>query len=239
MIDEVAVALVRVADRLPRGSVRLARTLTALRPSLRRYRTETRYGPIICDMAETACYPLLVKGEFPHWRADEEAIERLPIDGATVLDIGANIGVTARIFAKRARHVHAIEPAPRALALLRLNAPANCTIHPLALGEHCGTARLSEHEALDESRISDTGLRVPMRTVDSLGLDPDFIKIDVEGYEPQVIRGASETLKRGPLVMFEALTPQAFSECSAIMLKANPMYRISDMGGGTNFLAQV
>jgi FkbM family methyltransferase len=208
-------------------------------PSLRRYRAETRYGPIICDVGETACYPLVVRGEFPHWRADEAALQGIPLDGRTVLDIGANIGVTARIFAKRAKHVHAFEPGPRALALLRLNAPANCTVHAIAIGETNGFAHIAEHEACDESRISDTGLRVPMRTVDSLGLNPDFIKIDVEGYEPQVLRGAVETLRRGPIVMFEALTPGALDECRAAILSANPDYRISDMGSGTNFLAHL
>lgn len=237
MLDEAAVALIRFADRFPRGSVRLARTLAALRPSLHRYRADTRYGPILCDVSETACYPLVAKGEFPHWRADEAALRSIPLTNKIVLDIGANIGVMTRIFASQAKHVHAFEPSPRALALLRQNAPANCTIHPIAVGETDGFAHIAEHEAVDESQIAETGYRVPMRSVDSLNLAPDFIKIDVEGYEPHVLRGAVETLKRGPLVMFEALTPGALDECRAVLLSANPAYRISDMGSGENFLA--
>jgi FkbM family methyltransferase len=239
-IDDAAATLVRVAHNLPRGSVRLARTLAAIRPSLHRYRAETRYGPFICDMAEMACYPLIAKGEFPHWRNDEAALRSIPLTReSVVLDIGANIGVMTRLFAERAGHVHAFEPSPRALDLLRLNAPANCTIHPIAIGEKNGSTHLAEVEACDRSHIATNGLRVPIRTIDSLDLDPDFIKIDVEGYEPQVLRGSIETLKRGPIVMFEALTPAAFEECCAILLKANPFYRISDMGSGENFLAMI
>jgi FkbM family methyltransferase len=238
MIDDVAVALVRVADRLPRGSIKLARTFAAMRPSLRRFSAQTRYGPFVCDLSELACYPLIAKGEFTHWQKDEAAFQALPITRESiVLDIGANIGVMTRRFAERARHVHAFEPSPKALDLLRLNAPENCTIHPIALGEKDGIAHLEETESHDASYIAEMGLRVPMRTVDSLGLDPDFIKIDVEGYEPQVLRGAEQCLKRGTPIMFEALTPEAFAECASVIQSANPAYRISDMGSGENFLA--
>ena len=138
-------------------------------------------------MSETACYGLAVRGEISHWRADVDAISRIPLnEQSVVLDIGANIGVMTRIFAARAGHVHAFEPAPRALALLRENAPSNCTVHPIAIGDREGTARFAELEALDESHLAEEGVEVPMRTVDSLGLECDLIKIDVEGYEPDV-----------------------------------------------------
>jgi FkbM family methyltransferase len=239
-LDEAAVALVRVADLLPRGSVRIARLLTRVRPTLRRYPARTRYGTVICDLSETACYGLAIRGEIAHWRADENAMARVPLNKqSVVLDIGANIGVMAMIFASRAGHVHAFEPAPRALALLRENVPPNCTIHPIAIGERDGITHIAELEALDESHVAETGLAVQVRTVDSLDLNPDFIKIDVEGYEPQVLRGAAETLKRGPMLMFEALTPKALEECVSIIRTSNPKYHIDDMGSGKNFFASV
>jgi FkbM family methyltransferase len=240
LLDEAAVALIRIADLFPRGSVRLARLMASVRPSLRRYPAKTRYGTIICDVSETACYGLAIRGEISHWRADEEAILHIPLnEQSVVLDIGANIGVMTRIFAERAGHVHAFEPAPRALALLRENAPPNCTIHPVAIGDHEGVARFAELEALDESHLAEDGLEVALRTVDSLGIRPDLIKIDVEGYEPQVLKGATETLRRGPMLMFEALTSEALEECRSIILAANPGYRFHDMGSGENFFASV
>jgi len=181
-----------------------------------------------------------VYGKIPRWRDDEAAIDAIPLTGESiVLDIGANIGIMTLIFAKRAKHVHAFEPAPRSLSLLRLNAPDNCTVHPVAIGDQNGTVHFAEMEAFDMSHVADEGIEVPMRTVDSFGLKPDFIKIDVEGYEPQVLRGAMSTLKAGPIVMFEALTPQGFDECRAILLSANPVYTFADMGSGENFLARV
>jgi FkbM family methyltransferase len=239
-IDDAAATLIRAAHHLPRGSVRLARTLAAIRPSLHHYRAETRYGSFICDMAEMACYPLIAKGEFPHWRSDEAALFSIPLNrNSVVLDIGANIGVMTRIFAARAGHVHSFEPAPRALALLRENAPENSTIHAIAIGDHNGIAHIQEAEAVDESYIATTGIPVQMRTIDSLALAPDLIKIDVEGFEPAVLRGAAETLKNGPIIMFEALTAAALAHCSAIIVEANPAYSIRDMGSGQNFLAMI
>lgn len=240
VLDEAAVGLIRIADLFPRGSVRLARILAALRPSLRRYRARTRYGPIVCDVSETVCYGLAIHGEVAKWRPDEAAIASIPLDrDSVVLDIGANIGVMTRIFGARAGHVHAFEPAPRALALLKENAPANCTIHAVAIGDRDGAAHIAELEALDQSHLAERGLEVPMRTVDSLGLEPDLIKIDVEGFEPSVLRGATQTLKLGPILMFEALSDGALEECTSIIRSANPRYRIEDMGSGENFLATV
>jgi hypothetical protein len=122
--------------------------------------------------------------------------------------------------------------------LLRLNVPPNSTIHPFALGEEEGVVAFAECEALDMSHIGEGDLQVRVRTVDSLGLTPDFIKIDVEGFEPQVLRGASQTLAAGPIVMFEALTSELLEECTSILIAANPRYRINDMGSGENFVAR-
>jgi FkbM family methyltransferase len=238
MLDQAAVALLRASTLLPRGSMRLARLLAAARPSLKRYPARTKYGRLYCDVTESSCFALATSGEFTRWRADEDAIAAIPLDrSSVVLDIGANIGVMTRIFAKRAGHVHAFEPSPRALAMLRLNAPPNATVHPFALGEEEGVVEFAECEALDMSHIGEGDLQVPVRTVDSFGLTPDFIKIDVEGFEPQVLRGAAKTLAAGPIVMFEALTPDLLKECTSILVAANPGYLVKDMGSGENFLA--
>jgi len=240
MFDEAAVALLRASTVLPRGSMRLARMLAGMRPSLRRYPARTKYGRLFCDVTESSCFALAASGEFTRWRADEQAIAAIPLDRrSVVLDIGANIGVMTRIFAERAGHVHAFEPSPRALALLQLNAPPNCTVHPFALGEKEGVVAFAECEALDMSHIGEGDLQVPVRTVDSLGLRPSFIKIDVEGFEPQVLRGAAQTLAAGPIVMFEALTPKLLEECTSILAAANARYHVIDMGSGENFLARL
>lgn len=84
-----------------------------------------------------------------------------------MLDIGANIGVTAIIFAARAKQVHAFEPAPRALRLLKLNAAPNVTVHPVALSDHAGTVQFAELGNLDMSHIGQ-GVSVSSMTVDDV-----------------------------------------------------------------------
>lgn len=241
LIELVAVAVARLASHSPYWNFFVARKLAGFLPGLRQYPIKTRYGRIYCNLGESVCLPLLRYGEYPHWRPDEDGVNRVPLTkDSVVLDIGANIGVTARIFAARAGHVHAFEPAPRALPLLKANTAdlPNITIHQVALSDQTGTAHFAEREALDVSSLADEGIEVPMQTVDSLGLRPDFIKIDVEGYEHRVLMGAKETLKEShPVVMFEAFGETARQYCENIIREGNPAYEFETLGGQTNHIA--
>jgi FkbM family methyltransferase len=243
MLDRLAFLLVTLISKLlPRGGARIVCTLARWIPGLQRCTVQTRYGPIVCDLSESVCYPLLKYGGYPHWRAEEAAFDRIEwTPDSIVLDIGANIGVTVRIFARKAAHVHAFEPAPRALRLLVANTGDlnNVTVHGVAVSDKLGTVRFEERKKLDTSRMASGsgGIEVPAVTIDSLGLSPDVIKIDVEGFEQLVLKGATETLKRGPTIVFEALSANALQECKEIICLANPSYTFEAIGLGTNFIA--
>lgn len=236
LLDTLAYGAVKLASKLPRGGFFVAKKIAARRPALRRKIVPTKYGAIVCDLSESACWPLVKYGEYPHWRPDEEALSRIPL-GGIVVDIGANIGVTASIFGREATEVHAFEPAPRAIPLLRANAPPNVKIYQVALSNVEGVAWFNERAALDESSLSHAGIEVPVMTLDSFALRPTFIKIDVEGYEHRVLQGASETIKLSPVIMFEAFSETARQYCEDIILAANSQYRFESMGGGTNHIA--
>jgi FkbM family methyltransferase len=240
-LTDLAFKLAKAASYAPRGGRFFARLVATLVPGLRCYPVETRYGRIYCDLRETPCFPLLRHGEYPHWREDETGIARIPLNSASiVLDVGANIGVTARMFAARAGHVHAFEPSPRALAMLRANTAdlENVTIHPFAVSNVNGTVYFEEKFLLDTSSLSDRGLEVQAKAIDSLGLVPDFIKMDVEGFEHLVLEGASETLKyHAPVIMFEALSQSARDRCEKLILGANPQYRFEALGNNMNHIA--
>lgn len=240
ILDKIAVQAARFASHSPYGCHFVARNLAHLLPGLRNYPLHTRYGVIRCDLRENVCLPLLRHGEYPHFRPEEADWDRIPLSlSSVVLDIGANIGVMTRIFARRAGHVHAFEPAPRAMSLLIENTKdrLNVTVHHVAISNRDGTTHFAERPNLDVSSISSDGIEVPTRTIDSLGLDPDFIKIDVEGYEHLVLEGASETLKRSPIVMFEALSETARQYCENLIVAVNPGYRFETIGWGTNHIA--
>lgn len=135
---------------------------------------------------------------------------RRRVCGGTLVDVGAHIGNHAAFLSRFVPHaqLHAFEPVPANIALLRRNAP-DAVIHPIVLGAHAGAALLTVEANIGHSHVDDRGqLRAPMRTLDSFGLrDVTLLKIDVEGYEPQVLAGAAETIARyRPLIVIEDWT---------------------------------
>lgn len=143
--------------------------------------------------------------------------------GMTAIDIGANIGYhtfrMARAVGKSGRVV-AIEPTGWAFSKLQRNIALNTipNIYPLkiALGDRDqGPVELRVRSSfrLDASDLR-TDEVVPMYTLDAAlrenGVDRvDFLKMDVDGFEAKVIRGAQETLARDRPIMFFEVTPSA------------------------------
>ena len=137
-------------------------------------------------------------------------------------DIGANIGFYTCLLASRVKDagtVVAFEPALRTCGYLRenvsLNRFENVTVVNKGLGDtveqrhlYYSEARLAEGTAslkyADERAASE---RVTLDTIDNLTRElpvPDFIKIDVEGYQLEVLRGGEHCLKtHAPLLMAE------------------------------------
>ena len=138
----------------------------------------------------------------------------------TALDIGANIGNHAVFLAGLFGRVEAFEPNPAALPLLGVNAGlrANIAVHPVALGSTDGVVAFrhsgsnlggSRVAPADESNGESAGrnagrdtnmISVTMRRLDDL---PEattwpirFLKIDVEGHELEVLKGAADTIAR-------------------------------------------
>lgn len=142
----------------------------------------------------------------------------LGLEGTTAIDVGANIGVHTLEMSKAtgtAGRVIAFEPESRSFELLvrnlSLNGVTNVSAENVALGDHPGRARLAEHpwnlgdhQILLESESSSRPVQeVQLATLDDfcLRLGPNtvsMIKIDVQGYEAQVLRGAEATIDSNP-----------------------------------------
>jgi FkbM family methyltransferase len=174
------------------------------------------------------------------WHAYERAVAAYLSSqvkpGQCCFDVGANIGIyvlqLARWSAPDGRIV-AFEPNPATLRVLHKHVEMNglesrVTVVPLAAGSHPGQAPLYDSEAGSGlSRLgaphADLGvpvepMQVPLTTIDhycrETGIVPDWILIDVEGYEYEVLLGAAETLRRHrPRVLVE-LHAQVSSETS-------------------------
>jgi FkbM family methyltransferase len=142
--------------------------------------------------------------------------------GMTAVDIGAHIGYYTLLLAKRVGptgRVFAFEPLPVNFALLQKNIELNrlqrVQTFPQAVFSRDVELTLTVPDDLpnsgNASLVGAEGtkrLRVPAVTLDSVsagyGLRPDFLKIDVEGAELDVLLGAKETLARSrPKMLIE------------------------------------
>ncbi len=154
-------------------------------------------------------------------------VPNLVTAGSVVLDVGANLGLFASIFAQKARKVVAIEPQPRLAAYLRQVLPGHVEVIETALSDHDGEAELRIPRFTEGSigrmdalatieKSNDFGtvnphsvdtIKVQIRRLDDVVANEgpiSFIKIDVEGHENGVVAGAMATiLKHRPVMMIE------------------------------------
>jgi FkbM family methyltransferase len=130
------------------------------------------------------------------------------------VDIGANCGIWTRVLARCFPLVTAFEPSAEAIECFWLNNPwremnesSRVILKACALGAEAGTLRLNTQlRSSGFTRADPEGnTEVEMRTLDSFNLPVvDFIKIDVEGFEHPVVKGAVETIgKYRPVVIIE------------------------------------
>lgn len=140
----------------------------------------------------------------------------------TVLDIGANIGCTSILFADRARQVYSFEPSTSTFQFLQKNITNagcdNVTPANIGLGKSAGVyeltfspnnrsgafvsnqLRASDGHQVEPIRIAQGDAYIKAASVPKV----DFIKIDVEGFEKDVIEGLAETISREkPVVVLE------------------------------------
>jgi FkbM family methyltransferase len=158
--------------------------------------------------------------------------------GSTAIDVGANVGVMAIPLARAvgpAGAVVAIEPLAENVRRLEanaaLNALTNIVVRQVAAGEH--EERIDLQVAADAAygstrSISPGMAQVGVVSVESLPLDKiwadlgspevSVVKIDVEGAEAGVIRGASALLERDrPVLMLEANTASDLAELTSLL----------------------
>ena len=146
-------------------------------------------------------------------------VDALVHPGDTALDIGANWGLYTWRLAERVGpqgRVYAFEPNPGHTARLQAirGSRSWISIHQVALSDHAGEAQLHipvvedrQVSALaslavppDRTSVAHETITVPLARLDDLlpadGPPVSFIKCDVEGHEPAVLRGAEQTLRR-------------------------------------------
>jgi FkbM family methyltransferase len=126
--------------------------------------------------------------------------------GDLFVDIGANVGSYSMLGGGAGAQCLSIEPIPSTFAWLTRNIAVNGLgdrVQALNLGLGRGEGRLRFTGGLDtvnhvlaEGEVADASLEVSVRALDAVldGRSPSLIKIDVEGFETQVLAGAQRAL---------------------------------------------
>ncbi len=159
-------------------------------------------------------YQLLFKRQYWHQRRARRAFySRFIPPGSLVFDVGANVGEYTRTFLALGATVVAVDPLPECVQRLKAIRAGGClNVRQSCVGGAVGTATLHVDGLSELCTLSDEWLArargavrfdgcdwaraatVPVTTLDELasvyGL-PHFIKIDVEGYEQEVLDGLS------------------------------------------------
>ena len=127
------------------------------------------------------------------------------------VDIGAHVGITSYRLAQSFEHVHAFEVNTKLLPCIHHNLDMkkiyNVTTHPVGLGDTEKDVDIKTTNKSFGTHINpdkDKG-KYKIKTLDSFGLNfVDFIKIDAEGYEPLVAKGAMKTIElHKPVILYE------------------------------------
>jgi FkbM family methyltransferase len=158
-----------------------------------------------------------------------------------VLDVGANIGGFIPMWLEQgATTIHAVEPVPECydqlVATYADDPRVHC--HPLGVSSvpgkltdvnifNCWTLQPEASTSLARALefVGKPPFNVELTTIDDLLLrthfKPDFIKIDVDGYEPKALRGARDYIvSRRPLIMLElSYLPSVIGDCCECMIR--------------------
>lgn len=177
------------------------------------------YLPTYCDHFHSTIGENNMQNNYQS-RCDKEVFSRTP-HKRTAIDIGGNVGLMARRYANVFDHVHSFEPVKENYSCLQFNTEdlENVTVYNQGLGEvkkeveillplsvkSCGSWSILDFKNNEEEKRSET---ININTLDSYNFkDVDFMKLDIQGYELQVLEGAVETIREyKPTLLIETVS---------------------------------
>jgi FkbM family methyltransferase len=158
-------------------------------------------------------------GEFP-----ETIYQQGALDAAfkyvkkfdVAIDAGANIGLQSVRLAQKFNHVHSFEPTSVNYDCLINNVKnfSNVQVYKTGLGEkkesaiiklpkesnNCGAFSIVDFNNNEDSVLTEN---IEILPLDRFQLSPNFIKIDTQGFELFILKGAEATLKNNPVLIIE------------------------------------
>jgi FkbM family methyltransferase len=186
-------------------------------------------------------------GEHGYWLGSYEfnkrlAFEREVTPGSVLYDIGANVGyfsLLAAVLVGRAGKVFAFEPLPRNVTFLRrhvaLNGLENIDVIEAAVSDHAGEAAFQLGMSDSMGHLGENGdIKVRLVCLDewlatSEFIPPNFIKIDVEGAEYEVVSGGQKMLSQyRPILFLDTHQREAHHATIALLVALGYQFEILD-----------
>ena len=226
--------LLIAARYVPIGYWRLIRYAAKMDNSLWDYSIRLKFcrgSSLRADLRESVYTGLYRFGYIPHQLGLDKLFMKILRPGDIVFDVGANIGYTSILFSTIVGEngkVVACEPAQKSYDLLlrALREKKNVVCLNVAVSDQLGEVTFFVPKSLDLASclpvVDADNVQVKSDTVDRIADvhgTPSFVKIDVEGYEPNVFRGMSKILSHDhrPIIIFEALSVDAVKQCVTVL----------------------
>ena len=173
---------------------------------------------------------------------------RINFFAGDVVDVGANIGNHSLYFAimSKAMSVVAFEPTPNQIKIFKknveINKLKNVSLHECGLGEKRSKGIINGHDPKNAGGIrilNDPAGSIDIKTLDSFKLKGcDFIKVDVEGFEYNVLIGAKKTItKYRPNLWLELLIDQEKIQKTRDLLAEYDYQEVAAFEGENYFFA--
>ncbi|HTN20025.1 MAG TPA: FkbM family methyltransferase [Pelobium sp.] len=178
---------------------------------------------------ESRKYPSLINNGYRHIEVVINLIKKNKLDKLTILDIGGAAGDVALLFSDSLplSTIHSFEPIAKSFSDLKNKTSkiSNINSHNFALGSRRETIRINVAERITSSSLYEINEEITdsffsknlklkrLEEINVRVLDEEFkenveislIKLDVQGYELEVLRGAVENLKNTHFILTEVM----------------------------------
>jgi FkbM family methyltransferase len=177
------------------------------------------------------------KAQYPNTKYQQHAIDAAYSylkNFNTVIDVGANVGLHSVRFCENFTNVHAFEPVTTNFECLEANTKIfnNISLYKMGLGDknetnkisiieesnNCGAYSLVDFQ--NENNVISENIEI--KRLDDFNIQPDLIKVDVQGYEDKFLLGAYQTItKYNPVLLLEVEGKKNFNKLNAILQPLN------------------
>ena len=197
------------------------------------------------------------------YRNEFRKLSKLISSGSTVVDVGANMGFMALVFSRivgKHGKVISLEPSKHTFRKLRKNIEENRLVNVICKNTGCASHTMDAElvklsGSSGHSSLAVTTDEAPKAASEMVSVDTldnlvkaygkiDFLKIDTEGFESEVLKGAKNTLKISRPIIYIELSEQykdSSEESMEILKNAGYIFlsepRFSGNHSGDNFIA--